>query len=187
MGMTTAIASAASQYIPPIVSTALQSFGLSSSGVTGTSSLPQGDSGQLSPFAQVLNQLQQLQQSSPSQYSQTTAQIATNLQAAAQSATASGNTTLANTLNQLSTDFTSASKNGTLPNVQDLAQAVHHGHHHHHHGGGGASSGSSSTDSSQLAQALAAFQSNSTANPSTDPLQIILNTLGGTGSSSAVN
>src|ERR1019366_2800930 len=47
--------------------------------------------------------------------------------------TSDGNTTAATQLNQLATDFTSASKSGQLPSVQDLAQAVGGHHHHHHH------------------------------------------------------
>jgi hypothetical protein len=65
----------------------------------------QSDSTQLSPLAQLLSTLQQLQQSNPIQYQQ---QIATNLQNAAQTAQAEGNTTAANQLNQLATDFTNA-------------------------------------------------------------------------------
>jgi hypothetical protein len=94
------------------------------------------DNGQLSPFAQILSTLQQLEQSNPAQYQQVTQQIGANLQSAAQTAQASGNTTAANQLNQLATDFTNASKSGQLPNIQDLSQAVG-GHHHHHHGGHG--------------------------------------------------
>ncbi len=82
-----------------------------------------------------MNTLQQLQQSNPTNYQQVTQQIATNLQAAAQTAQSEGNTTAANQLNQLATDFTNASTSGQLPNIQDLAQAMggHHHHHHHHH------------------------------------------------------
>ena len=71
-----------------------------------------------------MSTLQQLQQSDPTKYQQVTQQIATNLQSAAQTAQAEGNTTAANQLNQLATDFTNASQSGQLPNVQDLAQAI---------------------------------------------------------------
>jgi len=68
----------------------------------------QSDGSQLSPFAQILSSLQQLQQSNPSQYQQVTRQIATNLQNAAKTAQSEGNTTAANQLNQLANDFTTA-------------------------------------------------------------------------------
>ena len=90
----------------------------------------------MSPFATILSELQQLQQSNPTQYQQVTQQISTNLQTAAQQATSEGNTSAANQLSQLSTDFSNASTSGQIPNVQDLAQAMsghhHHGGHHHH-------------------------------------------------------
>jgi hypothetical protein len=152
----------------------------------------QPDNSQLSPFAQVTSALQQLQQSDPSKYQQVTGQIATNLQSAAQSATASGNTALATQLNQLATDFQTASSSGQLPNFQDLAQAAG-GHHHHHHMHGGSattdsdtssatgtsSTGSSSTD--PLSQLLASMQSSGSQSDSLNPMNIILNTLSTSG------
>jgi hypothetical protein len=98
--------------------------------VSGASASTITDSNQLSPFAQVASELQQLQQSNPAQYAQATSQIAANLQTAAQTAQSQGNTGAANSLNQLATDFTNASTSGQLPNFQDLARAVG-GHHHH--------------------------------------------------------
>ena len=155
------------------------------------------DTNQLSPFAQVLGSLQQLQQSNPSQYQQVTQQISNNLQTASQSATANGNTGLASELTQLSSDFKNASTSGQLPNVQDLAQAIGGGHHgHHHHGGGSpggsttASSGTSATTGSsdsassglsQLIQSLNSSQTGTIANNSLNPLSIIDNTLSGAG------
>src|SRR5579863_7665603 len=151
------------------------------------------DTNQLSPFAQVLSSLQQLQQSNPSQYGQVTQQISNNLQTAAQSATASGNTGLAKELTQLSSDFSSASSGGQLPNVQDLAQALGAGHQHHHHHGGGssgvpASSNTSATGGtgaasslSQWVQSLNASQTGTVANNSLNPLSIIDNTLSSAG------
>jgi hypothetical protein len=82
------------------------------------------DSGQLSPFAQLVSTLQQVQQQNPAEYQQLTQQIAVNLQSAAQTAQASGDSPQANQLGQLATDFTNASGTGQLPNLQDLAQAV---------------------------------------------------------------
>src|ERR1700691_5816104 len=125
-------------YLQSILGNALQGTGLSlnttPNSVQATSSQAQ-DNGQLSPFAQVMSSLQQLQQSNPTEYQQVTQQIATNLQSAAQSATNEGNTSAASQLNTLASDFTSASQNGQLPNISDLPQAIGGGgHHHHHHG-----------------------------------------------------
>jgi hypothetical protein len=147
-----------------------------------------------------MSTLQQLQQSNPAEYKTVTAQIATNLQNAAQTATSEGNTTAASQLNQLATDFTNASQSGQLPNVQDLAQAVGGGHHHHQHhahaassnsdanssantsssssASGSASGAASSTNASQmLSQLLAAFQANEAQTNALDPMSIINNTL----------
>ena len=137
------------------------------------------DVGQLSSFAQLAGTLQQLQQSNPAQYQQVTQQIATNLQNAAQTATASGNTTAAAQLNQLATDFSTASSTGQLPNLQDLAQVLgggHHGHHHHAQaasdsnssGSSSSTSTTSSTPNQALAQLLSSLQANA---PQTNPLQ----------------
>jgi hypothetical protein len=56
-----------------------------------------------------------MEQANPSQYHQVTRRIAGSLQTAAQSATSSGNPSLASELSQLSTDFGSASRSGQLP------------------------------------------------------------------------
>jgi hypothetical protein len=196
------IANLSSSYLQSVLGTALQGVGLtnnttanslSSTGVSSAALLP--DSGQLSPFAQLMSMLQQLQQSDPSKYQQVTQQIATNLQSAAQSAQANGNSTAANQLNQLSTDFSSASKSGQLPNVQDLAQAIRGGHHHHHHhahaasadpdGDSSANSSSSWSSSSStnqtLSQILSAFHTKEAQNDSLNPTAIILNTLSNAG------
>jgi hypothetical protein len=139
-----------------------------------------------------MSTLQQLQQSDPTKYQQVTQQIATNLESAAQTAQSDGNTTLANQLNQLSSDFTSASKSGQMPNIRDLAQAVgghHHGHHHHAHvasaDSDGDSAGSSNASNSNapqpLSQLLSAFQANGTQNDALNPLNIIRDTLANAG------
>jgi hypothetical protein len=166
----------------------------STSSISGSSTQ---DGSQLSPFAQILSTLQQLQQSNPTEYQQVTSQIATNLQSAAKTATADGDTSQANELNQLATDFQNASQNNTLPNVQDLAQALSgHGHHHHGHHASSTISSSTSTDttsstgtstatssassSDPLSQLLSAFFGNQTSasqNTSLDPMTIINNTL----------
>lgn len=164
------------------------------------SSLGQPDRGQLSPFAQILTTLQQLQQSDPAKYQQVTQQIATNLQDAAKTAQQNGNTTAADQLNQLAGDFSTASQNGQLPNIQDLAKAIggHHGHHHHaqaadadgdNDGSGGTSAPGStssansatSTANQLVSQLLAAYQSGGFDNSATDPAKIIFDTLSSSG------
>jgi hypothetical protein len=183
-----------SSYLQSVLSAALQGAGLTTNsagnGVNGTSSVAlQIDSGQLSPFTQLMSTLQQLQQTDPTKYQQVTQQIATNLQNAAQSAQADGNSTAASQLNQLAKDFTDASKSGQLPNIQDLAKAIG-GHHHHHHSHAASadadndssgSSNSSSNASQTLSQLLSAFQTNGTQNEALNPMTIILNTLSNAG------
>ena len=185
---TSSINNLSSSYLQSILGTALQSAGVSASqtnSITSSLSAQQSDNGQLSPFVQIMNTLQQLQQSNPSQYQQVTQQIATNLQSAAKTAQSDGNTNAANQLNQLASDFTSASQNGQLPNVQDLAKAL--GGHHHHGGGHHHAAPSDSTSDSSSSQLLAAFQTNQSQNDALNPLSIIENTLtsaGLTGSNS---
>jgi hypothetical protein len=161
----------------------LQSVGLTSkttpsatSSLSSSSAAGQSDNSQLSPFAQLMNTLQQLQQSDPSKYPQVTQQIATNLQSAAQSATSRGNTAAANQLNQLASDFSNASSSGQLPNVADLAKALGGGNHHQHNAPTG-----DSTANQALSQLLSAFQTNSVQSASTDPMAIITNTLSSAG------
>jgi hypothetical protein len=144
----------------------------SSSSVTASSALgQQPDTGQLSSFAQLISTLQQLQQSNPAQYQQVTQQIAANLQTAAQSAQAGGNTAAATQLNQLATDFTNASASDQLPNLQDLAKAVGGGGHHQHFSG---------TASNALTQFLTSAQSG-TSNSSLNAASIIQSALASAG------
>lgn len=150
----------------------------STTATSASTPLQQADSGQLSSFAQLASTLQQLQQSNPAEYSQVTQKIAANLQSAAQTAQASGNTTAAAQLNQLATDFSNASSTGQLPNLQDLAQAVGGHHGHHHHGSGSSdSSGTTSTSSSAVGQLLSSLQSGASQNTSLNAATIIQNTL----------
>ena len=79
------------------------------------------DTTQLSPLAQILGTLQNVQQSNPSQYQQLTQLIATNLN---QTANQSGNSDPANQLTQLASDFTNASTTGNLPNITDLSNVI---------------------------------------------------------------
>jgi len=76
---------------------------------------------QLSPLGQVTSTLRQLQQSDPSKYRQVTQQIAAALQNDAQTAQSEGEMAMADRLNELASAFTSASQNGQLPDLQDLA------------------------------------------------------------------
>jgi len=193
-----------STYLQSLLTSAGSSANPGSGSTGGSSGVALGntqDTNQLSPFAQLLSTLQQLQQSNPTEYRQIMQQIATNLQSAAKTATADGNTAAATQLNQLATDFTSASQSGQLPNVQDLSQAVSAGHHHHGHhmhgtpivlGSLDAGSSSSSTASTagtgssssgaSTTGLLAQFLGNSGAgllgqNNALDPMAIIMNTL----------
>jgi hypothetical protein len=191
--------SLSSPLLQTALTTALQSIGLTSkttpsatSSLSASSAAGQSDNSQISPFAQLMNTLQQLQQSDPSKFAQVTQQIATNLQSAAQSATSSGNTAAASQLNQLATDFGNASTSGQLPNVADLAKALGGGGHHHHHSaptgdsissasGGSSSSSLGSSANQALSQLLSAFQTNAGQSASTDPMAIITNTLSSAG------
>jgi hypothetical protein len=167
-GMSLGALSGIASSVESIVATALQSVGLNVGRASSASTTPSDNSG-VSPLGQILSTLQQLQQTNPSQYKTVTQQIAGNLRSAAQTATANGNTTAANELTQLSSDFTNASTSGQLPNIQDLAQAAGAGgrHRHHHY--------------SQIADSQTAAASNDSLNP----LNIIGNTLSNAGLTSA--
>jgi hypothetical protein len=144
-----------------------------------SSSAPGSASGQLSPFAQLLTTLQQLDQSNPTQYKQVTKQIATNLQSAAATATKNGNGTEATQLATLAKDFSSASQSGQLPNVQDLASAL--GGVRQHLPAHAAASDASLSTNAALQQLLASFQTSSNQNSSTNPLSIVMSTLSNAG------
>ena len=171
-------------YLQSVMATSFRGTGQtgqtsSNSSSIGMSTGLQSDNSQLSPFAQLMSTLQQLQQSNPTQYQQVTQQIATNLQKAAQTEQSDGNTTAASQLSQLSTDFSNASQSGQLPNIKDLAQAVGVQHHHHHHHGGGTDGGSSANSASSSSAAW--FQTSATQNNSLNPMAIISNTLSAAG------
>ena len=197
---TNSINGLSSSYLQSVLGSALQDAGVrNNNGATGTSSVSRfSDNGGLSPFAQIMSTLQQLQQSNPAQYAQVTKQIATNLQTAAQTAQSDGNTTAASQLTQLATDLNTASTSGQLPNIQDLAQALggqavggHHHHHHHHAQAASsdsstASSASTSSDSTSgasqmLSQLLSAIQGSGSQNDALNPMSIIMNTLSSAG------
>jgi hypothetical protein len=107
---------------------------------------PAGSSN-ISPAASFLSQLDQIQQQSPTQYSNVATSIATELQADAAAAQKNGNTAQAKTLTQLATEFQSSAKTGQVPSAQVLQKALagHHGHHHGQDAEASASSMSTST------------------------------------------
>lgn len=192
---TSPIGLSANSYLDQAIASALQNAGVNANttSLTGAASSTQQDSSQLSTFAQLASTLQNLQESNPTEYSKVTAQIAVNLQNAAQTAQSQGNSTTANQLNQLAGDFTKASQTGQLPNLQDLAQAVggSGGHRHHHHGSAASSgstevsssdstSASSSSSSSSSSQALSQYQTD-TGDSATNAAAIILQTLSNAG------
>jgi hypothetical protein len=172
-----------SHFIQPVLSS---TFGVGSSAATASagSSPAAGDSKQLSPFAQIATTLQQLQQQSSTQYQSVTGKIAANLQTAAGAAQGAGNTTLANQLSQLSSDFSSASQNNQLPDFHDLAQVIAGGHNHRHgeasastSGGGNSSAGSGGADAASLLSQFSAGGQNQALNP----VSIVFSTLSSAG------
>jgi hypothetical protein len=153
-----------STYLQSAFTTALQGAALTAgTNTSGVGSL--ADEDQLSPVAQVIGTLQQLQQANPGEYEQVIQQIAANLQSAAQTAQTDGDTASASQLSQLAADFSNASSSGQLPSLQELAQAVG-GHRHHHH----------------THAAAADSASNTSQNSPANPLAIIENTLSASGS-----
>ena len=99
------------------------------------------DTQTLSPAAQFLSQLQQLQTQNPQQFQSIVTQISGRLQQAATAASNQGNTAQASQLNALAQSFQNAGSGGALPTAQQLQQAGlgghHHGGGHHHHAGSG--------------------------------------------------
>jgi hypothetical protein len=167
--MSTSSISDLSSNLPPVLETARQGTGSTTNtpgnnldGVNTSSTRFRPDISQFSPFVE-LHALQNLLESDQPKYQRVTQQIATNLQAAAQTAQGDGNTTAANHLNQLAADFSNASASGEFPALQDLAPAV----------GSGDTSGSSSY--------LAGVQASGTESEPQNPLGIILNTLSSAG------
>jgi len=98
------------------------------------------DSPSISPAASFLSMLQHIQQQNPTLFKQITSRLAAQFQNQANAAAAQGNSTQANQLKQIATEFQNSSTSGQLPSAQALQEAgfgTHHGGHHgHHHGGG---------------------------------------------------
>lgn len=174
--MGTSVSGLSGSYLQQVLAGALQTAtgnaatgnaGSTNSAVSGT----QSDSTQLSPFAQLVSTLQQLQKSNPAEYAKVAAQISTNLQAAAQTAQSQGNTSASSQLTQLASDFTNAAKTDQLPDLQDLGQAAGGGGHHHR----GDRSGSTSSS------AISGNDSQSAQSSSLNAATIILQTLSSAG------
>src|SRR5579863_7759067 len=85
----------------------------------------------LSPAAQFLNQLQQLQTQSPQQFQAVISQVTGQLQQAGTTASNDGDTAQASQLTTLAKSFQSAASGGPLPTAQQLQQACLTGHHLH--------------------------------------------------------
>jgi hypothetical protein len=154
----------------------------------GATTAGQSDSSQISPLGQLIGTLQQLQKTDPAKFAQVTQQIATNLQADAQTAQTQGDSSEAKQLTTLAADFSSASKSGRVSTLlQDLTPAAGVGHHRH--GSGVASTTGPTTDSTstadsasnQLLSLLETNESQSTGSTNLKATATILNTLNASG------
>ena len=112
---------------------------------------------ELSQAGQFFSKLESLAQTDPTQFKQLTAQISSELSAAAQQATGPAQQFLQN----LANNFQTASQTGNTASLQPAQQAATPAHaaggHHHHHGGGGgrySSSEQQTTDPNDLLSAL---------------------------------
>ena len=83
-----------------------------------------GASASVSPFAQLLSQLQQLQQTNPSEAKTVLTDIANKLQATAQQDGGSAG----QILGKLASQFQQDAQTGDISSIRPH----HHGHHHHH-------------------------------------------------------
>lgn len=95
---------------------------------TSSGSVPT-DSSAISSFANLMSELQQLQQNDPTKFKAVMADIASTLKTDAQNATGSH----ASALNNLAAKFDQAAQTGQMPNLQPQGQQGAGGHHHHHH------------------------------------------------------
>ena len=127
---------------------------------TDTDGAGTGAAASVSPFAQIMSQLQQLQQSSPAALKNVLGDIATQLQGAAQQNGSPG-------LSDLANRFQQASQTGDLSKLQPH----HHGHGHHH---GGAAAYQQTSDQSSL---LAGTSPTTATDPRTQALDIIQSVL----------
>ena len=95
---------------------------------TSSGSVPT-DSSAISSFANLMSELQQLQQNDPTKFKAVMADIASTLKTDAQNATGSQ----ASALNNLAAKFDQAAQTVQMPNLQPQGQQGAGGHHHHHH------------------------------------------------------
>lgn len=119
---------------------------------TSSTNSASGDSSSVSSPGQLFSELQKLSQSDPAEFKKITAQIATQLQAAAKNST---NSEQANFLNQMAANFQKASQSGNFsdlfPNQSQTSNSVGGtggGHHHHAHGHSDSDSDTTSLSSS---------------------------------------
>jgi hypothetical protein len=137
----------------------------------GTSS---SDTVNFSEFAQLFQQLSQLQTSNPAEFTKVTSDAAAQLQQAAKQST---DPAQASFLSSLATQFQQASQTGNLSPFDNGTQGAsgHHHGHHHHHGGGSSPENTSAQDGTSAPDPLTALLSNASStsnsdsqNPSTD-------------------
>jgi hypothetical protein len=138
----------------------------SSTSTTAPASSSSSDSVNFSEFAQLFQQLSQLETSNPSEFAKVTADAATKLQAAAQQST---DPAQASFLSSLATQFQQASQAGNLSPFDAGAQAPsghHHGGHHHHHSSDSSSDNSTQDSTSATDPLLALLSSTSSGSDS---------------------
>jgi hypothetical protein len=113
-----------------------------------------GASATVSPFAQLLSQLQQLQQTNPGEAKTVLSDIANKLQSTAQQDGGSAGRIIGN----LASQFQQAAQTGDISSIRP-----HHHGHHHHHGAAGYPQPASGTTPAQAAAGLTGI-----ATPGTD-------------------
>jgi hypothetical protein len=144
----------------------------------GGNSAGKSDSSHFSPLGQLINTLEQLPKTDPAKYKEVTQQIATNLQSAAQTAEAQGDSSQAKQLNALAADFSSASQSGQVSAViQDLTPVVAGAHPQRGSSPDGANN--------QLLSLLQANESQNTQSTNRQATATILNTLNASGISTS--
>lgn len=153
MSITSIQGSSAAQYISAITSgTTSQTSATSATGSDGST---------ISPQADLMNKLKQLQETDPAEFKAVTQQISDQLKTEAGNATGSQ----ADSLNKMSANFAAASSSGTMAALQPQqgAQSGSSGghHHHHHHGGGGGASSAIQNALTLVDQALGVSSSSS--------------------------
>ena len=135
---------------------------------TGSISNSSVDDVQISDPGKLFQQLNTLSQSNPNEFKKVTAQIASQLQAAAAQ---SGNSTQASFLKQMATNFQNASQSGKFsdlfPQGSQTASAQSSSGtttatQHHHHGGEKTESSQTDSVANIFSQALQQIQSDST-------------------------